>query len=100
MLTSFLQCNVCLALFHLLRPLLQTANTFSKVLAVVTEGPKVLLIRDLRRVLQHFAKGGSYATIPGAPPVPRLEITPPSARTERQALDRRIEALNMDLAPE
>ncbi len=57
----------------------------------------MLLIRDLRRVLQHFSRGGDYATIPGAPPVPNIVVAPPSAREdERRAKEKRIEALNQD----
>ena len=88
--------NVCLTLFHLLRPLLREAKGFKKIQNVFLEGPKVLLIRDLRRVLKYFSsnKGeADYDGIPEAPDVPKLEITPPSARAEKRAKDRRVKAM-------
>ena len=89
--------NVCLALFHLLVPMLQSANTFRKVQRVLMEGPRMLFIKDIRRALRHLAKhNGDYPHIPSAPQVPRIDIIPPSAGTDRKALRRRIEALNMD----
>ncbi len=90
--------NVCLAIFHLLRPSIDAASDFRKLQTVLLEGPKVLLIRDLRRVLQHFSRGGgAYSAIPGAPSVPNIVVAPPSAREdERRAKEKRIEALNQD----
>ena len=89
--------NVCLALFHLLVPMLQSANTFRKVQRILMEGPKMLFIKDIRRALRHLTHhNADYAHIPGAPQVPRIDIIPPSAGKDRKALRRRIEALNMD----
>jgi hypothetical protein len=86
--------DICLGLFHLLRPALVEAKGHRGVTDVFADGPNVLQIRDLRRVMKHFSKGGDYASIPAAPAVPNMMITPPSARDDRDAKDRRIDALN------
>lgn len=89
--------NVTLMLVHLLKPFLKEARSFKEVQGTLHEGPKCLLVRDIRRVLQHFSKKGTYKDIPGAPPVPSLQITPPSARVDKRSMDRRIEALSIDV---
>ena len=89
--------NVCLGLINLLKPLLRQANNFKLIQRTMMDGPKALLIRDLRRVLKHFSyEKATYGTIPEAPDVPGLEITPPSAREEKTSMEKRIKAMDMD----
>lgn len=88
--------QVCLTLVHLLKPLMESATDFPRLLRILSDGPKLLLTKDIQRVLKHLSQDGLYDTIPGVPQVPKVSIIPPSARDDRQALDRRINALVMD----